>query len=290
MAIQNKYVWNAITGRQHVQNFGSVWQDHWLMSQGPAARLDRLAFELFQPRNLLCQIDHPSLHQQRKEDGGNHSSVLSRAVVLREECSKWTQALPYRWRSIPVRRDEVNQSVKVAGIYGITCDVYANLSIANTRNWHRIIGFGALQVLNTRFQASTQHPGSNFPSGELQNVIPQIQLMVDEICASVPYCAGDITKPTSPVLEDIVRFPFVHLDLPGISEPRTFPKSIAQHEVQVASSGARLMHRILTSTAKMMEGDYVHTTLVCNHKRGWIKSQILRLSSVLHPTLKLRDA
>ena len=260
MAIRNKYVQDALTGRQRVKDVGDIWRDHGPMPQSPAARLDRLAFHLLQLR--------ASLRSAQSLEGNERSraSVLSRSLALHEECDRWIESLPDRWHPVSVNRAHVHASVKAAGMYGTTCHVYTNLSIANVRNLHRIVELGILRIMST------------CPSPEALNAPARVQLIVDEICSSVPFCVGDLVQPASPILGDVVRFPVVQM------EPGRYPESVTQHGLQVASSGARLMHRTLVSALEIVEGGNLDTysSLLSNSQLGWMKSQISRLDSILH--------
>jgi hypothetical protein len=151
-------------------------------------------------------------------------------------------------------------------MYGTTCHVYTNLSIANVRNLHRVVELGILRILST------------CPSPEALNAPARVQLIVDEICSSVPFCVGDLVQPASPMLGDVVRFPVVQMG------PGRFPESVTQHGLQAASSGARLMHRTLVSALEIVEGGNLDTysSLLSNSQLGWMKSQISRLDSILH--------
>lgn len=142
---------------------------------------------------------------------------------------------------MPVNRSDIKDSIKRAGMQGTTCHVYANLSIASTRNWYRLIELGTLQILSTYPHTLTKRvPGGVRPT-EVHSLASRVLLLVDEICSSIPYCVGDLVRPVTPILGDIVHFPVVYMPASGASALQTFPESITQHERQVASSGARLM-------------------------------------------------
>ncbi|OIW26196.1 hypothetical protein CONLIGDRAFT_706264 [Coniochaeta ligniaria NRRL 30616] len=149
LAIRNKYVQDALTGGQCVKDISDIWLDYGPLPQSPAASLDRLAFDVFQLRgSSRLASDRPS----ELSLPGNETSrglVVSQSLALHEECARWIDSLPNRWHPVAVNRVDIHGSVKAAGMYGTTCHVYANLSIATVRNLHRVIELGVLQILST---------------------------------------------------------------------------------------------------------------------------------------------
>jgi len=295
LAVRRRWIQDAITVRQCMEETQDIvwWQDDdGPLPLDPAAAVDNLAFKLFQLRRLwrlsasgaTSLMNFPVPAVDRNPCG---RSMLSHAVSLHEECTRWVDVLPDRWYPTSVHRQDVDESVKAAGMHGTTCHVYSNLSVASTWNWYRIIEFGVLQLL-LHMRLGTR-ASSNTSGAQVAEMVSRMQAIVDGICASVPYCTGDITDPSSPLLGGTIRFPHVHI-LPSPSavdpSPTTLPESISQHEQQLASSGAMLMHRTLTTIVGMAEDQDTRCHGLQTLHPGqveWIKSQISRLYRALHP-------
>lgn len=112
-----------------------------------------------------------------------------------------------------------------------------------------------------------------------------MQIIMDDICASVPFHVGDLTEPISPIVAAEIKFP--HVVLPHIG---SLPESISLHGRQVACSGAMAIYRVLSAVVALArdQGDDFYGT-VCNGQLDWILGQISRLQGLLNPRPSFRQ-
>ncbi|KAK3360931.1 hypothetical protein B0T24DRAFT_671612 [Lasiosphaeria ovina] len=277
ISIRNNIIREAILGWESIGEFHDVWEDGGPMPQSPAIEADKLAFRLHQLRDEMRRADDVA-----RSSGG---FLLAKATALADDCSRWLDDLPDHWSRVAVRREDLDESIKAAGTYGASCDVYTNISIAVVRNWHRVIELGVLQILH-RLQTArdTSALADNERSGS--KTVSRVQAIVDEMCASVPYQFGDMVRPCIPFFGDRVRFPHVE-EAPWATalsgRPQTLPESMSRHEHQVASSGGLKVYRALKAVVVLVE-DGMGTARAMKLRQGqldWIKSQISRFRSQL---------
>ncbi|KAF7561642.1 hypothetical protein G7046_g2500 [Stylonectria norvegica] len=261
VAVRSKLVQDTMAGSLITGELDDIWRDTGPMPDNPAIGADKLAHSLLR----LASNDTDGL-------------LLLRAAALENECTRWLDALPAHWRSVAVHRDSVHKSVRDAGFYGATCDVYTNFSIANIRNWHRIIELNVLQIQRRCYAAKLHVDEEHGTATHLSlQILSRMQTIMDEICASAPYLVGDLTRPSSPVLGDTVHF--AHAEVATMSGLKTFPESMAQHERQMASSGSMALHRTLTAALYALgkEGNGLR-----GGQRDWIVAQVTKCRSILH--------
>ena len=97
--------------------------------------------------------------------------------------------LPHLQRGTPKRLliENIPQTVlATGGVYQDHCDVYSDVIICSTWNSYRI---SRLKVLAVIVQLSSP------TSTESLSAIRKIQELADEICASIPFCMGNRSKP-----------------------------------------------------------------------------------------------
>lgn len=275
IAVQNKLVRLALKDITSIEQLKlvNIWQEDGPVEHSPAIEADRLAFQYVQLKSQLhtgTKIDYPF--------------ILARAIALRTRCMQWLDALPESWRPISVSIDGIDDSVKSLGIYDTKCDVYINLSIANIRNWHRTIELGVLQII---WQCLNRSPDIDYSLRRaLANSTTEgAQVIVDEICASIPFHAGNIMQRTFPMLDNKIKisFPQACVSFRTGSEDRRFPESESEHSRQVVSSGMWMIHGTLTNILRLIEKEPTDSSSCITIRQGqveWIQNQILRLQNV----------
>lgn len=187
---------------------------------------------------------------------------------------KWINNIPEHWQSVKIDGDGIPDTVKLAGVYGDSCDVYANFSIAMVRNWHRLIELHALEILS-RCQEECN-------ATLTYDIRSRVKRIVDDICASVPYHVEDMMGSSSLIHVPKVRFPFTRIPSPSALKTRSYPKSVSQHERQIIYPGAMAIYRVLLAVLMLTrtDGKKAYTALETD-QRHWISGQIYRLELLL---------
>ncbi|KAF5531275.1 hypothetical protein FPHYL_13950 [Fusarium phyllophilum] len=183
-----------------LEAFSTVWGSATTAQpKGVAIEADTLAFKLSRLQHLL-KINHQILAShhsvdkypiQSSADGDTRlQSILTSAISLAIECYRWRDALPPTWKSIPVSGCTLASSIKAAALYEkVMPTVYTNLSIANSLNRQRITELGVLALIHKSTVASSaKGVKSKSPKDrDLPAILSaRTQILVDEICASVP--------------------------------------------------------------------------------------------------------
>ena len=120
--------------------------------------------------------------------------MLKKATEIENKLISWTSDLPSSWRPIRVSGEGcVASSIRNAGLYQYHCDIYPSISIASIWNKYRLSRLTAQSIILSCLShcpsyatmiARVPHPCQN-----------AIQLLADDICASVPFHLGDRIKP-----------------------------------------------------------------------------------------------
>ena len=116
--------------------------------------------------------------------------VLRKATELDQRMLNWESSTPPDWAPIPVSGNEcIPPSVQRTGLYQKYCDIYKSVFIADRLNSHRssrirvqVIILDCLERIN-----KSSSTAATLTSLEI------IQMLADDICASVPYHLGDRT-------------------------------------------------------------------------------------------------
>jgi len=274
IAVRSKIIDQAILGRwDAIGEFRDIWEDESPLPQNPAATADKLAYRLYQLREQTSQFGSEVV-------GSNCQLLLARASALATDCTRWIEELPEYWHAVAVPKADLEESIRAAGVYD-ACDVYSNMAIANIRNWHRIIELSILRILQL-LQADRNSSASADQGFEASKIASRMQVIVDEMCASVPYLFGDMTRPCVPFLGDTVKFPHVAQAPWGTAlsgRPRTLPESLSRHERQVASSGGMKVYRVMKAVVALVEDGKGSSAQAFKLREGqldWIKSQVSR--------------
>ncbi|KAG5764643.1 hypothetical protein H9Q72_007298 [Fusarium xylarioides] len=271
-----------------LEAFSAVWDSATTAQpKGVAIEADTLAFKLSRLQQLL-KINHQILTShhsvdkyliQSSADGDTRlQSILTSATSLAIECYRWRDALPPTWKSLPVLDCTLASSIKAAALYEkVMPTVYTNLSIANSLNRQRITELGVLALIHKITVASSaKGVKSKSPKDrDLPDIISaRTQILVDEICASVPYLTVDINDKASiisPALPTPNKSVMCHWDT-------------AEHRQQVAASGLYMMYSTLDKALGIVGDGGVLGGLGNVIREGqvdWIVRQSCRLRDIL---------
>lgn len=275
LAARNKIVVEAILSRHNIPELPILFQEAGeRMPANPAIEVDRLAFRVSKLSNLMRSENQTSAAVVGGAENERGLSFLTQAATLAADCTRWITSLPDHWHPVRVNGDAIAETIQAAGLYDGSCDVYINFSVAATRNWHRLI---ELHVLLLLYQCS-----ANISSHFAHNIVLRAENIVTEICASVPYHVGDMMEPTMPIDGPRIKFPQIWMPSSTHVTHESFPESILQHERQIASSGAMIIYRVLSTVILLAQDEGQAASIILKHsQRLWISAQILRLKRLL---------
>ena len=236
-------VFRAIQFACPIDTASSVWQDDEEMPHNPATLLDSMSIGV---ANLLALVSStaPSI------TGSPPNSVvdlLGQAKAIDGKLACWANIVPVNWFPISVSVNAVSQSVRDAGVYGDTCDIYPDIMVAITWNdwrWTRI----RVLALIARYETGEQ-------------VLATIQRLADDICASVPFCLGDRTE-MMPMYAAMSSYPS--------AEGQPLPKS---HPQNASAFGGWYMLTPFRETVQVAK--YLR-----EGQLDWIRGQMQRLAKI----------
>ncbi|RMZ88095.1 hypothetical protein DV736_g4677, partial [Chaetothyriales sp. CBS 134916] len=173
----------------------------------PMARLDlivaQLANLIYDSRNLVSVGSDPfplssSHHDYMPDSDMTYEVLLWRIFDISAALDDWQDRLGLSWQ--PCRNTEpesIHHSIRAVGLYNGLCDVYTSQYVSNVYNGWRCQKVLVLRLIKHCLQflpPSQAYPGSLGPA----KVDYQIQALVDDICASVPFLLGSRTSVTLP--------------------------------------------------------------------------------------------
>lgn len=255
--------------------------------KGVAIEADTLAIKLSRLQHLLTMnhqitTSHDSVNESLiSSSGGDDArlqSILTSATSLAIECDRWLDTLPPNWEPIPILGCTLSSSIKAAALYEkVMPTVYNNLSLANLMNRQRITHLGVLELIHRCTVASSAKAVQSKSLKDrdlLAILLARTQILVDGICASVPYLTVDVSDKASvisPALPSPNKNGFCHWHT-------------AEHRGQVAASGVYMMYGILNQALGIVGDMGVQGGLDNVIREGqfdWMVRQSDRLRSIL---------
>jgi hypothetical protein len=254
---------------------------------GVVIEADTLAFKLSRLQDLL-KMKHQILASHDSMDGCMIQSntdgdtrlqhILMSATSLAIECDRWLDALPPTWKPIPVLGCTLSPSIKAVALYEkVMPTVYTNLSTASLMNRQRIIQLGVLELIHMCTVASSARAVQS-KSPKDKDLPPMLlartQILVDEICASVPYLTVDVCDKAS----------VISPALPTPNKSILCQWDTAEHRRQVAASGLYMMYGIFNQALGIVGDRGVLGGLDNAIREGqldWMVRQSYRLRDIL---------
>lgn len=189
----------------------------------------------------------------------NMQQLIDRAAVIEKTLASWYATLPLVWypTRISITKD-FPQSILAAGLYKQLCDVYPSISIAGTFNKYR---WSLLRIKAITVNCLTQQARSLTTMNKHAHTLNQMQLLADDICASVPYHLGDRIE-AGWLGDKTVHYPC----LPGEALPE------GQHQMAQAIGGWHLLDplkELITMKVKLRTG-----------QREWVGQQMMRIAII----------
>lgn len=217
-ALQSRYIWSCFATGAPCPLF-AIENCSYL---GPTGELDSYAAraaDILHERNLLLagtantpwnpRADlntPPTVRDTVTDSTAALSALLFRTITLLTDLQAYYSRLPLSWRPqrISTTSPEFHPSIRTAGLYSSLCDVYSSLPTSHANCMFRVVRIAALQTrwlleqrLLTLAAASTSKVNEDTYDTETDALMggsdcrPEIQSMVDDICAAVPFHLGN---------------------------------------------------------------------------------------------------
>lgn len=236
-------VFRAIQFACHIDTSHPIWDEDDDMPHNPATILDIMSIDV---ANLI-HLETSIVSLDAKPDQEAIADLVNRAWEVDARLQRWTTIIPSDWMPVSVPAKSLPQSIRDAGVYGDSCDVYPDIMVAITWNdwrWTRI----RVLALLARYKDDEQ-------------VHASIQSLVDDVCASVPFSFGDRTK-TAPLYRTQNAYPS--------ADGQPLPRA---HQQNAAAFGGWYMLTPLKETVQVAK--YLR-----NGQIPWILAQMQRLATI----------
>lgn len=301
VAARNRFLrhgWDMTDGLIGIETIHQIWRyDDRRKSRGLAVEADTLAFRLSWLSHLHQALSTSAPLLNRTEHaalGTNFDEIeklkdlVSQASCLANDCALLQISLPMKWQPAPVPASSLAPSIQATSVYRhVSPTVYLRLSTANAINRQRLTELGCISLIGTCLgqiagrEESRCNPQQNglMPS----RLLARAQVLIDDICASVPFMTGDITADTWG--DTLVLVPSVLLSSPEeIGAKMAMPENLKTHRQQVAASGLYIMHGTLKAVLNIVGFDNNIMDFTESFPRAgqveWIVGQIDRLGAI----------
>lgn len=216
-----------------VQEKSEIWNDPEHMPSNPATLLDAISVEA--ANVLAAAAEHKAscapyiLHDEAM------SEILFHAEEVESRFAAWQTQIPQEWWPTPLSRDLVAQDIIDAGLLGDYCDMYPDISVCAMWNSFR----------TTRLRILSLIADYDWTDLKREKVL-QIQVIADDILASVPFTLGSKSEPAG-----IYDTDFVYPSLPGQSV------SMSHYQTAAAFGGVAVFVplRVIFSFTRYLRGD-----------------------------------
>jgi hypothetical protein len=162
--------------------------------QIPGIRLDTINLDLARLRLAVSRIlpsPDPNLQARRPQI----QYILAAAINIDRRLKEWQQSLPKSWAPIRVFGEQcIAPSIQKAGLYQQHCDVYRMLFLLTVWNKFR---YSLIEVTRIIILCLDENP-STINLTQQEACRNNIQRLVDDSCAGIPYYLGDRTEPGTP--------------------------------------------------------------------------------------------
>ncbi|KAF5547684.1 hypothetical protein FMEXI_5010 [Fusarium mexicanum] len=255
-----QHTWHDLDGLGGFETLRDVWNcGTGAHMYSPAVKADTLAFRL--SRVKLQARTAVSLHE-----------ILNRTINLASECSLWQNALPSAWKVLSVPACTLPPSIQAAGAYShVDPAVYASISIANSYNRHRVTELCSLSLISDCL-VSLSSPEQDYRLRVLPPaLLCRAQVLVDGICASVPFLTGDAAAGGLRAMAVLVPS-VVQPSHDGNNATEMFPWNEVQHAQQVVASGLFMMYCTLKKILELF-GDKVMGNIIRDGQIEWVQTE-----------------
>jgi len=229
-ALHSDVVQNALQSSNPVPQNLLNWFEDSQMAQGPLGQLDRLMLPL---TNALSRAKH-ALKTIPRVKKTILADLQTEFIDLDRQFVAWYGRLPKDYAPRLLWGQKIPIAIRKAGLYRDQCSVYQDLHLARMLNGWRICRIMLLHTLKdcTIALHASETIAEQFMSPETDQVI---QLLVDEICDSVPFFLGDYAGRVPPLQHSPLSFP-QYVDADG-----TFPENPKAHAWHATCVGSWLI-------------------------------------------------
>ena len=180
MGIRSNLVERAIDQGFAIDTTAALWQDDEDIETTPAMKFDMLCVEAANILAAVRAIRESANAGYHQEASSEVEALVLRAVACDSRFASWPDNLPEYLFPMALSADEVPPTVKAAGLYRDTCDIYFDVNTCVLWNDWRAIRIKILKVVI----------GYGTPS-QREVAVKSLQALADEICASIPFILGD---------------------------------------------------------------------------------------------------
>ncbi|KAH6676865.1 hypothetical protein F5X68DRAFT_245858, partial [Plectosphaerella plurivora] len=290
---------DELVGIETIHKMWKVYDDR--KPRGIAVEADTLSFRLFWLRHLHRKLSTGSPLRDQEEhhpqiigldDTEKLKDMVSQASRLANDCALLQNNLPIRWQPASVSISSLATSIQDVSVYkddkDVTPIIYSRLSIAITINRQILTELGSISLIGTCLGqiAGLETLGSGIP--QRRGLIPdrllaRAQVLIDQICASVPFITGNAT--TDALRNATVNVPSTLQGFPqeGCGD-QTLPETITKHRQQVIASGLYVMHGTLKAVLDIIGSNSLVDVSGTFPRAGqveWMGGQVHRLGRIL---------
>ena len=263
--------------------------------RGPAVEADTLALKLCWLKHLHTSALADSLSRCRSRhtetvDVEKLKGIVAQASHLANECAVVKNAMPASWQPLTAPASPLAKSPQAVSVYeNMPVAVHSQLSVANSVNRQRLTELGCISLISSCLANIAL-------SGELQLQLPheplpftllaRVQVLVDEICAPVPFLTVDVQEGASGAIA-IPMSTVAPVSAMEIDGQCTMPKNKTTHAQQIVTSGLYMMYMTLKAVLEFQMSDGIIEIIGNSLRAGqkeWVVRQVNRLSRILQIT------
>ena len=163
-------------------------------AQIPGVRLDTINLDLARLRlsaTHLLRLPESDVFSRTSQT----QNLLAAATNIDRRLKAWQESVPKAWTPTRVFGDQcIPPSVQKAGLYQQYCDIYPNLFLVVIWNKYRQ---SLIEVTRIIVKCLDENP-SSFNIAQQEVCRNNIQRLVDDTCASIPFFLGDRMQPGNP--------------------------------------------------------------------------------------------
>lgn len=189
-SVQTQTVSRAVKESTPPEMLLGSWEDVMeIMPRSAANRLTLVEGEvacLLSSARCLFDGDYPATDSQLVR-------LTCSATNVKKKLMDWVCNLSEEWIPKPAR-DRSPSTLSKFQAYGTRMDIYPDIWVVSIWNTYRVLHITVEMVLVT--SCTTRKAMNRAPGGSIGHPeeLPSIQQLVDDICASVPFCLGDRTE------------------------------------------------------------------------------------------------
>lgn len=218
--VMNRAVFQGYRRAIDLNDYADIWAAKPSALNDPAFELDLLSLRVLNiwasfRGNEIGKTDHMPVTSAFSRHGCEKiepKSALRKLTLLDEQLSLWLSSLPQHWMTVRLDLVQIQHSVIAVGLYNSLCDVYQDIficSVLNSYRWSRILVYQMIQDCESLLNTKRQPLDYGIVKS---NITGQVQLLVDDICASIPFQLGNRRGPS--VLDDFktIEYPLMQFE------------------------------------------------------------------------------